>query len=221
MDTETPITTPEVEIQSTGNGTQKTDTAQVKGGERIFTQEDLDFHAGKRAKQAAQAAINELLKKLGFERPEDLESTVTTAKQKQDAEKTELQRYEDKVKALEQKATQAEQKAAEAEALRISDRLDSNIRDAARSVSAQFPDDVVKFIRDAGELDELVSKEGVVDADKVKKRVEAVKKERPLWFPTVRGNGPGIPSNSGGHSPEPGKDALKRASALSQRTIRG
>lgn len=81
---------------------------------KTFTQADVDRIVGERAKRAEESAIGSLLKDLGFEKPDDLKALVGEARKKQDAEKSELQKAQERIDALTKAKDTAEQERAEA-----------------------------------------------------------------------------------------------------------
>lgn len=86
------------EQQTSGNvGQAPGDGASAKPVS--YTQDDLNRMFGERAKQAETA----LLKKLGFERTEDAESLIKKTRETEEAQKTELQKAQEKAAALEKR----------------------------------------------------------------------------------------------------------------------
>lgn len=73
---------------------------------KTYTQEELNRMFSERARQAESS----LLKKLGFEKPEELQSALKRLKTIDDGQKTELQKAQDKVAELEQRHTELSSK---------------------------------------------------------------------------------------------------------------
>lgn len=85
-----------------------------KQPEKTFTQADVDRIVGERAKRAEESAITTLLRKLGFEKPDDLEALVADTRKKQDAEKSELQKAQEQIAQLTKAQAEAEKARTEA-----------------------------------------------------------------------------------------------------------
>lgn len=60
--------------------------------EKVYTKAEFEAAFGPRAKRAEETAVKSLLTKLKFEKPEDLEAFLTEARQKADAELSEVER---------------------------------------------------------------------------------------------------------------------------------
>ncbi len=165
-----------------------------------------------RLDRAKNTAVSELLKQLGFEKPEDLKTTVDQFKAAQDAQKTELQKAQDALTKAQADAKAAQERAAALEEQRIADKLNRAISDAAqggdeygtKTLRAFSSEDVITWIRSqsgasADELAKLIDESGKVDAKKVGELVKACQKARPHYFQAA---GPGSPSNRGGKAAE-------------------
>jgi len=72
--------------EQSGTAENSGDATSAKG--KVFSQDELDRLFAERAKQAESA----LLKKLGFETPADAETLLKKAREREDAEKSELQK---------------------------------------------------------------------------------------------------------------------------------
>lgn len=91
-----------------GGGTDPNKPGEPQG--KVYTQEQLDAMFAERAKQAKGSALNDLFKEIGVENAEALKTIITKAKELDDAQKTELQKLQDKATTAEkaiadQKAT--------------------------------------------------------------------------------------------------------------------
>lgn len=199
---------------SDGSETAATDTQPVKKGsgsqdttERTFTQADLDLYLGNARKQARDSALNELLKELDLEKLDDLKMTVTTAKAKADAEKSDLEKAQTEIERWKTEAETHKAELAQAQQERMEERRQSAILSALTEarvkkasdllilINARYPDDVVAAMSEDGTLDEKA----------IKKLVEMARKE---WADQFQSSSPGSPSNAGGKTPAPDKDSL-------------
>lgn len=194
---------PNKPADSTNTETQPVKEGNGAGtGGATFTQDDINRITAERAARAREAGIKELLAGLGFENPDDLKALVTAAKERSDKEKTELEKAQAALKAAQDKAAAVEQRLAEAEAARIADKVNGRIAAMASAAKAQYPEDVVKFLRSdhAEALTAAVGEGGAVDEKALNKLIEDVRKARPSWFGSTA---PGSPSNAGGKPQQP------------------
>jgi hypothetical protein len=115
---------------------------------------------------------------------------------------------------------ESEERQATLETRRKADFLDSKIELAAERAKAEYPSDVVKYLREhhADQIEKAMDAEGKVDADKVKALIELARTERKNYFILT----PGSPSNFNGRAPEPDtKSAREKASTMNRKMIRG
>jgi hypothetical protein len=184
---------------------ETTETAPDKGGVggadiRTFTQDEVNALMGERARRASESAIADLLKSMGFEKPDDLKAVIAEAQARKEADMTEA----DKAKAEAEKArkeTDALKAALEAErAARLADKRDAAIRAALKQ--ADDPAAVLTLLQAnfAADVAEAIDAEGAISDKAVSKLVtEAAKK----WPGMFKSNAPGSPSNAGGRIPQP------------------
>jgi hypothetical protein len=93
-----------------GGGSNDNPDGDNKPKGKTFTQEELDTLFAQRATQAKSSALSDFLKELGVENADALKSALKAAKDADDAQKSELQKAQDKAAnaekaANEQKAT--------------------------------------------------------------------------------------------------------------------
>lgn len=98
---------------------------------KTFTQEELDTMFAQRAAQARTSALSELFKDLGVENTDSLKAVIKAAKNVDDAQKTELQKAQDKADTAEKAF--ADQKTAHETAIAELEKriLDTEIKIAA------------------------------------------------------------------------------------------
>ena len=167
-----------------------------KPEDKKFTQADMDRVAGSTRTEARKTALTDFLKELGFDKPDDLKTLVKSAKEQDEAKKTEAQKLADA-------KTQAEKERDEAKAAleserqqRLIDRRDSAIR--TRASKAYDVNDVLAWAQRADNkalLDKTVKDDGTVDEKAVDALIAACEKNAAhLW----KRGGVGSPSNNNG-----------------------
>lgn len=194
-----------------GDTTTTTETGQDKTGQgqgnaTAFTQADLDRIAGNARKQARESAIAEFLKELGYEKPDDLKTQIATLRQREDAEKSELDKAQQKIAALEKAAQEAKLAAEQAQRERLEERRNAAILTALKD--ADKPQSVLNLLltEHASEVQALMAEDGTIDPKKVTGLAELAKKEYAGLF--VKSSTPGSQSNAGGRNPAPDPKAL-------------
>lgn len=201
--TETTETTPE-------------NSGQQPGGQS-FTQADVDRIIGERLKRAESAAMQKLLEKLGAKDEDELTGIVKAQRERDESEKTELQKLQDKLTAAEQKVKEAEERAAQAEQQRRVDNRNAAIIAALKD--AEHPADVLLWLEANAkdELDAVMSDDGTLDEKKIAALVAKARKERPNFF---RSGGPGSPSDKDGRVPDGDPRRKQEAAEVNRRHIR-
>lgn len=122
------------DANSSGGGGGKDENAdgdnKPKG--KTFTQEELDAMFANRATQAKTSALTDLFKEIGVESADSLKALITKAKEADDAQKSELQKAQDKANAAEK--TLADQKTAHDTVIAG---LEKRIQDTEIKITAQ------------------------------------------------------------------------------------
>lgn len=189
------------ETKPTVDQQSPTDSAPDKGAEdKLLTQAEVDKIVGARAKESAAAAVKKLLAELGFDKADDLKAVVTTAKEKADAEKSELEKLQERLNKLEADKKAAEDRAAAAEKQRLVDKRDAALERALKD--ATKPAAVLAWIRSTAlaDLEATLTEDGAIVDDKLNALVTKAKKELPELFKSIA---PGSPSNADGRTPKP------------------
>lgn len=158
--------TPPTPVVSNGDGTGEE--------KRTFTQAELNALFGERGRQAKQAAISELLKELGVEKPEDIKAALKKAKDAEAAQMTELEKAQaEKADAL-KKAEEAEQARTTTEAKALERLMKAEVKIAAAQMGFNDPADAWLYIdRTAIKVTDDDTFEGI------DKALEAVVKSKP------------------------------------------
>lgn len=179
-------------------------------------QVDPKFMA-KRLERARLTARSQLLKELGLDDVEKGKAVLTEAQQYRQSQLSEGERTTAALQAAEQRALDAERRASEMEAQQKRSGLESAVRGYAGELGAEYPDDVISYLVTNGSFENLMSEDGKVKIEAMKKVVDNVKKDRPGWF---KASGPGSPSNRNGRGADAGGAAKEKAKADLERQIK-
>lgn len=187
--------------QSTPN--EQTDTAPDSnaGNAATFTQEQVNAIVGERARRASESAVSELLKSLGFEKPDELKAIVDETRQRKEAEMSEAEKARAEVEAARKQAEELKAALDGERQQRITDRRDNALAQALAAAHAIDADDALIWLRNkaAEDVAAIVREDGTVDPDGIAALVAKVRAEKPHFF---RPGGPGSPSNRGGEVPQ-------------------
>lgn len=182
--------------------------------EKGLTQAEVDKIVGKTRtdtrKAAQQETIADILKRLGVEKLEDAESILKAHHDKQEADKSEVEKLTGKLAEVETRAKTAEQALTDYQAKvetekRIAAR-DSAIKAALSGVTTKA-DKVLALlqVQHADAITDVMSDDGKLDEKKITALVETARKAYPEDFGA---RGVGSPSTIGGRNPT-GKDRPK------------
>lgn len=171
-----------------GGGTDDTPDGDKPKG-KTFTQEELDALFAQRATQAKTSALSDLFKEIGVENADTLKALITKAKEADDAQKSELQKAQDKA-ALAEK-TLAEQKTAQDAALAELEKriLNTEIKITAGSEITDKDGKVIRPRARADALDAIlliVERRDIVKKDEaytgIEEALDALFKAKPFLF---------------------------------------
>ena len=172
----------------------------------------------KRLEQAKKSGVNDLLEQLGIDSADTLAAMVKAAKDKADAEKTDLQRITDERDTLTKTIEQLTAQLGDAQTTLRRERVDNSVLDALRTAKARNPHDVLTLLRADDSLKAVVGEDGTIDAKALEQAITTFKTARPDYFGVVSQGG-GVPSNA--HSKPPAADtkAADRARANMRRQV--
>lgn len=191
-----------------------TEGSTASGGQvATLTQEQANKLIGEARKKGREAALAELLKELNLDKIDDLKGKVTSAKEREDAEKTEAQKAIDALKAEQTKRETLEKQLADVTTARLNDKRETVLRSAATKAGALDVEDVLLWANANGgdTLASIVKVDGdsvTLDEKAAEKLVQDAKKAKPHYFKAA---GPGTPSLRGGQTSDPGKGEKERA----------
>ena len=97
---------------------------------RTFTQEDLDRIVGERAKHAKSSAISDLLKELGYEKPDELKAAIKRQRDAEAANQSELEKAQ-------KAATEAQTRYADLESRLRNERIGRDVERTATRLSLE------------------------------------------------------------------------------------
>lgn len=130
------------------------DGGQQSSGARTFTQEELNTILTERLNRAKGAAVGDLLKELGFEKPEDLKTAIQRQREAENANKSELQKAQEQL-ADYQKREQAWQTQQRQQALQIA------VQTAAGKLGIVDAEVALALVREGIEFDDQGQPVGV------------------------------------------------------------
>jgi hypothetical protein len=156
---------------------------------KTFTQEELDAMFTQRATQAKTSALSELFKEVGVDNADALRAIITKAKEADDAQKSELQKAQDKATTAEK--TIADQKSAHESAMAELEKriLDTEIKIAAGSEVKDKDGKVLRPRALADALDVIqisIARKDIVKKDEaytgIEEALDALFKAKPFLF---------------------------------------
>jgi hypothetical protein len=172
-----------------------------------------------RLRRAEESAITKFLKSLGAETPDQLKASLDKLSTLETQNQTALEQAQAALTSEQAKREALEAQLADERQQRRTAAITTVITSAANAARAKHAEDVVMWAQSSGHtLDDLVDDQGAPVADQIKVLIDDAKKARPDWF---RGDGPGSPSNSDGHPPEPDAQQRKVAAARLHQIARG
>ena len=184
---------------------------------QTFTQADLERILGERLKRAEESNNKKFLEALGIDSLDTAKKLIAAQQQREESEKTELQKLQEKLAAAESATQEAQAQALAAQQERMKDKRDSAIMAAFRESRSSKPDAVLILMEKSHSslIEAVADKDGKIDEGAMKTLVETARKTHPELF---GGSGPGSPTNRNGQPPQPDKAAKDRA-AVTQNTV--
>lgn len=178
------------------------------GETATLTQSQVDAMLKKRLARAEETVMKKLLEDLGVDSLDTAKATLKAKREAEEAEKSELQKAQEQLKA-EQNRIKALEEAQEAREVEIrAERLDNAIRNEAKSEGAHDPDEVLVLLKTQG-TDGLMDDDGKPKSAKIKKLVADHRESKAHLYKPKR-TSPGSPSNADGQS---GSPKIKKALA--------
>lgn len=172
------------------------------GEEKKFTQADVDRIAGETRQKGREAGVGDLLKELGFEKTDELKAIIKAHTDKENAEKSELQKtteqlgkHQTRIGELESTLSDREGELAQ---LRLQVAIGGEVRKQKLNfVSAQAEEDAFDHLAREVETDEA-GKPKNLDA-----ALKQLAKDRPYLFGQPVQGSHGTPPPRGGRVPPP------------------
>lgn len=182
-------------------GQDANDGGQQSSGQRTFTQEELNTILSERLSRAKGAAVGDLLKELGFEKPEDLKTAVQRQREAENANKSELQKAQDQIAEYQKRETawQAQQRQ---QALQIA------VQTAASKLGIVDAEVAMMLIREGVEFD---AQGQPVD---VEKRLTDLVNAKPFLRSGASGSATNPARSGGSTTDDPFTEALYRGAGL-------
>lgn len=206
-----PVTTPVSEGQTVTTTEQVGEPAPDK---LEFTTSALNA----RLERERRKTENDLLAKLGIESVESLQSLVKLQRESEEAKKSEQEKLQGKLDALQADLEKERLARQTIEKQRLDDKRDSELRSLLGK--AHDANKVLALIKldHAEAVTALLDESGNFDKDKASALITEYQKGNAYLF---KDTSPGVPSNNDGRVPEPNKDAKKQLSTMVSKQIRG
>lgn len=181
------------------------ETAPDKSGDKRFTQVELEEVLKERLKRGEEAATKRLLEALGVSDVETAKNALKAHSEAEEAKRTELDKLQLKLTAMEQRAMKAETALESLKTERQTDRRNQTLIDVlttdGKATNAKRLLTLLST-EQAALMADLFNDEDVPVKEKVTPLLEMAKKTYPEYF-TVTTPLPGSPSNRRGSIPEP------------------
>lgn len=166
-----------------------------------------------------EAERKRLLEDLGVESVDGLKSILTEAKQRKEAELSEVEKLTSQLADEKARNEKVQQQLEAVRLQQIADRRDSLIKELAKEAGAVDVEDVLLNVQKDNEaLSKMVDKDGAADKKAIQTAIDGVKTAKPHLFSA---SVPGVPSSKGGRPIAPDKNALEAAKQGYLRRIRG
>ncbi len=203
----------EVNPETTTTETTTT-SATVNADAKTFTQADVDRIIAERLKRAEEAATKKALDKLGVENLDSAAEVLKKAKEREEADMSELDKMRKQIEDLTHKNKTHVEQILSMQRQRLYDARDTAIKAALTTARATNTDRVFTLLaaERRAELEAVMSETGEIDKKAVEKLTATAQKEYAEYF---RSASPGSPSNAGGTPPS--ADAERIKAALAQR----
>lgn len=225
----TDITNTNTQDTATPNTAQDTLTSAAKEGQnqsaKTYTQAELDQMMGERAKRAQESTTKKLLSALGLTSEaeiETLKATITEAQSLKQSQMSEAEKANEALKKATQTITDLQAKLTERETFFRQKEISGAVKEAVTAMKANDFDAIYLWAEKyhAEALNAVMGEDDKVDAKALEKLLDAVKKDKPGYFTPVTQH-MGSQSNANGYTRPSEAEAMKRASAVNQRIIRG
>ena len=176
----------------------------------VDVQAEIDKRAKAIKKEASKEAVDSFLQELGFEKKDELSALVKAMREREEADKSEAQKLQDKLDAIEaEKQTLVSTLETERQARRKADML-SSVASLVRTagVKSAREQDALALLNKDGALDALLPDEGNFDSKDAQKLVDSFKETYKEWFTPDQ---PGVPSNADASNPSNKDEAMQKA----------
>lgn len=207
MTTETPINNAAPAAQNTPAqqpGTDGENSGSSNGAK--FTQEHMNAEIGKARKDAREAAIADVLKELGLTSKDDLKSTIAEAQKLKQSQMSEIEKAQAERDAIIKERDTLLSRLTERETAFRQREIRGAVEKATTAMKVSDFDAIYlwaeKHHSDA--LNAIMAEDGAIDTKALDKLLDAVKKDKPVYFtPPVQV--PGSRSNNDGRVAPQGK----------------
>jgi small-conductance mechanosensitive channel len=204
------------EVNPVDQTTTETTTTSAPADAKTFTQADVDRIIAERLKRAEEAATKKALEKLGVENLDSAAEVLKKAKEREEADMSELDKLRKQIEDLSHKNKTHVEQILSMQRQRLYDARDTAIKSALTTARATNPDRVFTLLNAErkAELEAVMSESGELDPKAIDKLVKEAVKEYAEFF---RSQSPGSPSNAGGTPPSADKERVQAALAQRKR----
>lgn len=203
-------------VDQTTTETTTTSAPAADANAKTFTQADVDRIIAERLKRAEEAATKKALEKLGVENLDSAAEVLKKAKEREEADMSELDKLRKLNEDLANKNKAHTEQILFMQRQRLYDARDTAIKGALTTARATHTDRVFTLLtaERKAELEAVMSETGELDQKAIEKLVKEAAKEYPEFF---RSASPGSPSNAGGTPPSADAERIKNALAQRKR----
>lgn len=200
------------EVNPVDQITTETTTTSAPADAKTFTQADVDRIISERIKRAEETATKKALEKLGVENLDSAAEVLKKAKEREEADMSELDKLRKQIEDLSHKNKTHVEQILSMQRQRLYDARDTAIKAALTTARATNTDRVFTLLaaERRAELEAVMSETGEIDKKAVEKLTAAAQKEYPEFFRSAL---PGSPSNANGTPPSADAERIRAALA--------
>lgn len=185
---------------------------------RTFTQADVDRIIGDRLRRAEDSVLKRFLSDIGVDSPDVLKDLVKAQKAAEEASKTEMQRWEEKLAAVTRERDTYKAQIEQLSAARRDDKRTAALSSALRDAHATDIEDLLVLVKAkySADWERILGDGDAVNSEALTKLVQDVRDKHARFFVSST---PGSPSNAGGKTIDQMRERIKAVLGDSPRLI--